>query len=262
MLTQKSFLYIIPALITPGISSAWASHYQEDESAVTLSLGAISSPRYSGSDEQSTGAIPLIHWQENKFFLNSLKGLGFHLQNDDGLYLEPTIGYNSGRTDKNSGWRKGSDKLKGMGNISATLNSGIALGWAASRWLVFEGKTTLPLSDGQGASYSTAINYIPVMDDDNSLTFQASVLFGDARYLNTWYGVSRKQSERSGYARYSSSGGLYGVDTGVTWTHQFSEHWGGWFSVDYAWLAKNAARSPIVMQRGGTTGTLAISYTF
>ncbi|WP_227317997.1 MipA/OmpV family protein [Cedecea davisae] len=262
MLTKKSFLYIIPALITPGISSAWASNYQEDESAVTLSLGALTSPRYSGSDEQTTSVIPLIHWQENNFFLDSIKGLGVHLQNDDGLYLEPTIGYDSGRTDKNSGLRKGSAKLKGMGNISATVNSTVALGWAVTPWLVFEGKTTLPLSDGQGVSYSTAINYIPLMDDDNTLTFQASALFGDTRFLNTWYGVSRKQNDRSGYARYSTSGGFYGADTGLTWTHQFSGHWGGWFSVNYAWLAKNAARSPIVMQRGGTTGILAINYTF
>ncbi|HEY3985853.1 MipA/OmpV family protein [Cedecea sp.] len=262
MLTKKSTTYIIAPLLISGISSAYASEFNPDETAITFGPGAISSPRYSGANEQSTGIIPLIHIQKRNIFLDSINGLGIHLQSDNGLYFEPTLGYDSGRTDKNSGWRKGSDKLKGMGDISSTVNSGIAIGWAVARWLVFEGKTTLPLNEGQGVSYSTSIDYIPIMNEDNSITLQASALFGDARYMNTWYGVSNQQHVRSGFARYSSAGGFYGTDTSLTLTHQFSEHWGAGFSLSYAWLNKNVANSPIVMRRDGTTGTLAVNYTF
>ena len=262
MLTKKSIKYIIAPLLISGISSAYASEFNSDETMTTFGLGAISSPRYSGANEQSTAIIPLIHIQTGNIFFDSMNGLGIHLQSDNGLYLEPTLGYDSGRTDKNSGWRKGSNKLKGMGDISSTVNSGIALGWAAAPWLVFEGKTTLPLNDGQGVSYSTSINYIPVMDEDNTLTFQASALFGDARYMNTWYGVNEQQHSRSGFSRYSSAGGFYGTDTSLTLTHQFSEHWGGLISLGYAWLNKKASNSPIVMRKDGTTGMLAINYTF
>jgi len=262
MLTKKNVTYIMSALILSGISSASANESSTDKSAITLGLGAISSPRYSGYNEQSVGGVPLFHYQQDNFYIDSMNGIGIHLQSDNGLYLEPTIGYNSGRTDKNSGRRKGSDKLKGMGNISASVNTGITLGWAVTPWLVFEGKATLPLSESQGVSYSTSVDYIPIMDKDDSLTLRASALFGDSRYLNTWYGVNSEQSTRSGYARYNSSAGFYGTDASVTWVHQFTEHWGGLVSVDYAWLDKTVASSPIVMQRGGTTGIVAINYTF
>ncbi|AIR03963.1 MltA-interacting MipA family protein [Cedecea neteri] len=262
MLTKKSTKYIIAPLLISGISSVYASEFNADETAITFGLGAVSSPRYSGANEQSSTVIPLIHIQKNNIFFDSINGLGIHLQNDNGLYIEPTLGYDSGRTDKNSGWRKGSDKLKGMGNISSSVNSGIALGWALAPWLVLEGKTTLPLNDGQGVSYSTSVDYIPIMNEDNSITFQASALFGDARYMKTWYGVNEQQHSRSGFSHYRSAGGFYGTDTSLTLTHQFSEHWGAWLSLSYAWLNKNAANSPIVMRRDGTTGTLAVNYTF
>lgn len=170
MLIKKNTKYIITPLLISSISSAYASEYNSDETDITLGLGAISSPRYSGANDQSTGVIPLIHIQKNNIFFDSTNGIGIHLQSDNGLYLEPALGYDSGRTDKNSGWRKGSDKLKGMGDISSTVNSSIAVGWAVAAWLVFEGKTTLPLNDGQGVSYSTSVDYIPIMDEDNTVT--------------------------------------------------------------------------------------------
>jgi len=149
MLTKKNIAMIISILIIPSVSSAYANEKSADEFNATLGLGAISTPKYSGSNEQSWGAVPLIHLQYNNYFLDSMNGLGAHWQSDNGLYIEPTLGYNAGRTDKNSGLRKGSDKLKGMGEISGSVNTSLALGWAVKPWLVFEGKAILPLSESQ-----------------------------------------------------------------------------------------------------------------
>jgi len=253
---------IISALIIPSISSAYENEKSADEFNATLGLGAISTPKYSGSNEQSWGAIPLIHLQYNNYFLDSMNGLGAHWQSDNGLYIEPTLGYSSGRTDKNSGLRKGSDKLKGMGEISGAVNSSLALGWAVKPWLVLEGKAILPLSESQGASYKASVSYLPIISEENNVTFQTSALFADSRFINTWYGVNTEQSAHSGYAHYHSSAGIYGYDASLSWGHQFSEHWGGFLSVNYTWLTKSAANSPIVMQRGGTTGIVAVSYRF
>ncbi|HGM7738625.1 TPA: MipA/OmpV family protein [Serratia marcescens] len=48
----------------------------------------------------------------------------------------------------------------------------------------------------------------------------------------------------------------------MTWAHQFNENWGGWFGINHTWLGDNAANSPIVKQKEGTSGVVAISYTF
>ena len=122
----------------------------------TVGMGAQSAPRYSGSDQRHWLVGPVIQARDGAFFFDSLKGVGYDLQADNGLYLEHTLGYSLGRTDKNSTWRDGSNKLKGMGNIDATMNTALAVGWSATPWLSFEGKATLPLTDGQGVHYQTS----------------------------------------------------------------------------------------------------------
>lgn len=262
MLEKKIVINTLALLIISGISPSYASDNDEGGTAYTLSIGAMSAPKYSGSNEQSWGVMPLFHFQQDNYFIDSMNGVGIRFQTDNGLYFMPTIGYDAGRTDENSGWRKGSDELKGMGDISASVNSGITLGWVVAPWLVFEGKATLPLSDGQGISYAASIDFIPILDEEDSVALKVSALFADSRYLNTWYGVTSAQSAKSGYSRYDTSGGYYGSDVSLTWSHQFNENWGGGMSVNHTWLGENAANSPIVKQKEGTTGILTISYTF
>ncbi|CAI1903414.1 MltA-interacting protein MipA [Serratia marcescens] len=262
MFESKMLKNTLVLLIISSISPSYASDNDKSGTAFTVSFGAVSSPKYSGSNEQTWGAAPQFHFQQDNFFVDSMNGAGFRFQSENGLYFIPTIGYDSGRTDEDSGWRKGSDALKGMGDISATVNAGLALGWAITPWLVLEGKATLPLSDGQGISYATSVDFIPVLDEEDTVAFKISALFADSRYMNTWYGVTSTQSANSGYSRYNSAGGYYGTDVNLTWAHQFNENWGAWFGINHTWLGDNAANSPIVKQKEGTTGVVAISYTF
>src|SRR5690606_33556712 len=114
-----------------------------------------------GSDKQQMQIVPVVQARKGAFFIDSQKGLGYDLQADNGLYLEHTLGYGLGRSDKNSSWREGANNLKGMGNIDATLNTAFALGWSITPWLVVEGKATLPLTDSQGIQYQTSLTLIP-----------------------------------------------------------------------------------------------------
>jgi len=80
--------------------------------------------------------------------------------------------------------------------------------------------------------------------------------------MNTWYGVSDVQSRHSRFKRYKASGGFHGVDTTVTWSHQFDPHWGSLVSAGYIWLGDHAADSPIVSRRNEATGTVGFTYSF
>ena len=68
------------------------------------------------------------------------KGWDMTCKNDSGWYFEHTLGDDPGRADKNSGWREGANNLKGMGDIDATLNTGLAVGWQAAPWLSWKAK--------------------------------------------------------------------------------------------------------------------------
>jgi outer membrane protein len=229
-----------------------------------LSVGVINQdlPRYSGSDKRRWQVVPLLQARDGAFFLDLQKGLGYDLQSDSGSYLEHTFGYSFGRSAQDSNWRDGSNSLKGMGNITATVNTAIAVGWTITPWLNVEGKATLPLSDSQGVNYQTSVTLLPVQTNTDLVAFSAIALFGDNRYMNTFYGISEQQSIDSGYPAYHAAGGFYGADTSLTWRHQFTPNWGGLISADYIWLNKQAEKSPIVFCRNEVSTTLGVIYSF
>ena len=72
-----------------------------------------------------------------------------------------------------------------MGNISATVNTALALGWQLTPWLSAEGKAVLPLSDDQGVNYQASVTLVPLQRDSDTVALQTAALFGDARYMNT-----------------------------------------------------------------------------
>ncbi len=74
--------------------------------------------------------------------------------------------------------------------------------------------------------------------------------------------MNSQQSARSGFARYNASGGFYGTDASLTWSHQLTPAWAASVTGDYSWLDKSASDSPIVARHDGAGVTLALSYTF
>jgi outer membrane scaffolding protein for murein synthesis (MipA/OmpV family) len=116
----------------------------------TMGIAGQYAPRYSGSNHQFFQVLPVIQGRKGAFFVDSEKGLGYDLQADNGLYLEHSLGYSLGRSDRNSNWRDGANELKGMGNIKAAMNTALAVGWSIAPWVSIEGKAILPVTDSQG----------------------------------------------------------------------------------------------------------------
>ncbi len=260
MIPGKMLMYMAGlALTTSATAQADSS---DSQNGVAIGAGAQYAPRYSGSEKMRLQVVPFFQAREDAFFADARKGIGYDLQSDSGLYLEHTLGYNLGRDDKDSDWRDGASSLKGMGKIRATVNTALAAGWQFTPWFSAEGKATLPLSDDQGVNYQASVTLLPLQSDTDTVAFQTAALFGDARYMNTWYGVSDVQSSRSRYTRYKATGGFCGVETTVTWSHQFDPHWASLVSPDYTWLGDHAADSPIVSRRNEATGTVGFTYSF
>lgn len=258
MITRKRMLYMACFSLTGLAGAALA----DNDRTVSVGLGVQNTPRYSGADNNRWQLVPLLQARDGAVFVDSQKGLGYDLQSEKGFYLEQTLGYTLGRSDRNATWRDGADSLKGMGNITAALNTAIAMGWQMSEAVSVEGKATLPFTDSQGVNYQASITIAPLQTPQDTLAWQSAALFGDNRYINTFYGVSRQQSEHTDFAPYQANGGFYGVQSSLLWQHNLSAHWGTLINVDDTWLARTARRSPLVKHPNGLTVTLGMLYTF
>jgi len=149
-----------------------------------------------------------------------------------------------------------------MGNIKAAMNTALAVGWSIAPWVSIEGKTILPVTDSQGVEYQASFTLIPLQNEIDTIALQNTAMFGDRRYMQIHYGVSQKQSDRTGYQTFTPGGGLYGISTNLLWNHQIDTHWGTTLSAGYNWLNDDVANSPIVFRRNTFSFTGAITYTF
>lgn len=129
MISRKVMWYVACVTQAGIMTAVHADDTRSAQTNLSVGLAGQSQPRYSGSDERRWQVVPLIQARDGAFFLNSQQGLGYDLQSTNGLYLEHSLGYSFGRSDRNSAWQDGSDKLKGMGKISATVNTAVAVGW-------------------------------------------------------------------------------------------------------------------------------------
>lgn len=143
MIAIKKALYMTVPLLT-AMTSCVQANDDTSSGTFTIGLGGHYTPRYSGSDKQVWQVVPVLQGRSGAFFIDTQKGVGYDLQNASGWYFEHTLGYDLGRADKNASWRAGANNLKGMGDIDASLNTALAVGWQALSWLSVEGKATLP----------------------------------------------------------------------------------------------------------------------
>jgi len=229
---------------------------------ITVGVGVQESAKYSGSDEETYSVLPYLRIQNGSLYLDSEKGIGYEYSWGNGIYAGEALGYSTGRNDSDSDWKSGSDKLKGMGKIKAAINSTSTLGWKVNPYLTFEGNVIAPLTDSQGMQYNAGLKFKILETQSDSLEFSSKANFGDARFMNIFYGVNAMQSENSGFRKYNAGSGMYSYDTGLSWTHAFNDNWWSYANVTYTQLTSKVKNSPIVKRNDNTDVTLGVFYSF
>ena len=264
ILTMKKHNAFISGVIFLPAALMSLNAFADTESAtdITVGLGVQEAEKYSGSNEDSYSVLPYLRIQQGNFYLDSEKGLGYEYTWSNGLYAEEALGYSTGRTESDSEWRAGSDKLKGMGKIKAAINSTSTLGWKINPYLAVEGNVIMPLTDSQGMQYNAGMKFKLLETSTDKLELSSKANFGDARFINTFYGVNAEQSANSGFRKYHTGGGFYGYDAGLSWTHAFNDNWWSYANVTYTQLSSKAKNSSIVKRDDSTNVTLGIFYSF
>lgn len=93
-------------------------------------------------------------------------------------------------------------------------------------------------------------------------TFWSRSTWGDARYIETWFGVTAAQNDASGLSerRYDAGVATAYLRLGASW--RFNPRWSISGDIERTRLANAAARSPVVEQRFGTSAQLALVRAF
>ncbi len=252
------------ALLLSTLLIAAAANAQD--STFTLGAGIAAGTRYSGSDEHLVAPVVVLDYQAaNGFYASTLRGIGFAAGGGQ-LSASIGLGYRGERRENDTNGfvgRTGSKALKGMGDIegSATLDVGAE---AQLTDVVSVGAHAgIPISHREnGKQFALGLNARLLDSQADKVAVGVALQFGDAKYMQTYYGVDARQAARSGYRAFRPEGGRFGTDVSLSWVHRIDAHWAVTSMLGAQRLAGDAADSPLVRRKTAPTAAVYAAYQF
>lgn len=228
---------------------------------VSVGAGMAFQPRYAGSNRYRLLGGPNVDVRyRDLFFLSTGEGLGANVLRGPNWRVSLSVGYDLGR-------RSSDDlgHLNGFDNINPAPVMKLSADYVISKdfplVLRADVRRSLGGSNGWVGDLSA---YMPLPGSNEHFFWFAgpTVSFADARYLNSWFGVSDGAAARSGLPRYSSGAGLKSVGAGVTMVWFVNKHW--FLTMDGAieQLVGRAAHSPVTQQTTNGVLDLSVNYQF
>jgi outer membrane scaffolding protein for murein synthesis (MipA/OmpV family) len=207
MKNQQKCMGLLVALLALllVISAAQAADF-----SIGGGLGVV--PDYEGSEDYEIVPVPTGSAKFDNGMYVKLLGLNLkaNLIPSDFWRLGPVYNYRSSRSDVDNG------KVDDMSNVSDANELGLFGGIEWEGWYVFLEwlADTGDAHDGSYGSLKGGYNWI--------INEQWALTMG---YMSTYFGVTGRDSARSGLDEYDADGGMkdVGVDLGVNW--RFAQSW-------------------------------------
>jgi outer membrane scaffolding protein for murein synthesis (MipA/OmpV family) len=224
---------------------------------VNLGAGIAAVPNYPGADTDRTRFVPMAEIVYRHFVFIGSSGLGMNLIDTGHFRAGPVLGYLGGRDEDRDA------RLNGLGDIHASLTAGV---FASYHIGPLELGTTVRQAVTQtdnGLLGLVQLDYrLVLMERRLLLLFGPDMEFANARYNQTWFGVTLGQSLASGLPEYTPTGGVrdYGVHASLI--YRYTEHFMLRAFASVKDLAGNDANSPIVENRTQSLLGVGLVYHF
>jgi MipA family protein len=89
-----------------------------------------------------------------------------------------------------------------------------------------------------------------------------SIVWADARYNQSYFGVTAEQSARSGFKAYTAKAGLKSVGLAAGLNYKLSPQWSLNTAVSLSQLTGEAGKSPLVQKKAQASMNAGFAYTF
>ncbi|WP_431822591.1 MipA/OmpV family protein [Burkholderia sp. F1] len=228
---------------------------------VSVGAGMTLEPRYAGADRYHVLGGPNVDVRyRDLFFLSTGEGIGANVLRGPNWRVSLSVGYDLGRRSADD-----LDHLSGFDNINPAPVLKLSADYVISKDFPLVLRADVRRSVGGSNGWVGDLSaYMPMPGSNEHFFWFAgpTVSFADARYMNSWFGVSDAAAARSGLPRYSSGAGIRSVGAGVTMVWFVNKHW--FLTMDGALeqLVGRAARSPVTQQTTNGVLDLSVNYQF
>ena len=220
-----------------------------------VGIGGGMFPDYLGSDDYMGGAAPFFKYTPEKteyYVMLVATQLYVNVANNPSFRFGPTVNYRFGRNDDVE------DKVvKKMEEIEGAFEAGAFVGyeWKDSQNPLHRWGVTLEfLADvsGEYKGYiaSASARYWYPVHKMVDLGLVVGISTADTNYMDTYFGVSEKDSDRTELPVFKADNGIRDVRVIPSVVVHFSPQWHMGIGVRYSRLLNDAEASPIVDDRG------------
>lgn len=218
----------------------------------------LGTTEYPGSEDRRNLVLPVLDYQwASGWFAGTTNGLGYNFSSRSDMQYGLRLTADFGRKEKRS------SALRGMGDIDAKAEAGGFFNYSLNEGLSISSSLRSGAgSGGDGLLADFGVNYSLPFAQRWRLGVGTDVTLANAKYMQSYFGVSRAQATTSGYAAYTPEGGLRDVRTGVTLSYSFNPRTIVTLGLSASTLLGDAADSPLVQKKTSVGGLLAATYAF
>jgi MipA family protein len=245
---------------------ACCTSVQAQENTLTLGGGLAAASRYAGSKQMQLAPVIVIDYQmANGLYASSMRGLGYGTALG-GLSLDAALGVRGERLEKNDSsvvGSRGSTELRGMGDVKASATANLRAGYGIVPGLVLGASASLPLSHKKnGKTAGVGITGVLHEDETDKVALSLSANFADAKYMQTYHGVTTSQASRTGLKQFTPKAGMYEALLNFAWEHRVDRNWTLTGMPGSSTLVREAARSPLTKRNTAPTAAFYASYRY
>ncbi|WP_201555983.1 MipA/OmpV family protein [Psychrobacter sp. 72-O-c] len=242
---------------TSGIASAalFKNLPADQDAELSVGLNVLVANTAYDTDDNEIRVLPGVFYDNNRFYARGAQA-GVYLFNDGTNELSASVQLagNSFDPDDANGALAGLDERKISAAAGLTYQRRTPVGG-------FRAQFATDILDRSGGN-TGRLSYIARITK-NKLTVYPSIGFEyhDADYNEYYYGVSDKESAKTGVEAYSSNSSLNPY-INISANYDFSDKWAGFANQSLSYLSNEQYDSPMVDSRTESATTLGLLYKF
>lgn len=267
-LRASTFCALLASVVALPLAARAQTASQEPPYGLSGSVGvnAASLPTYEGSPNRRTLVVPdlTLSYRTRDWGTLELgqRGLMWQALEVGAFRLALLAGADPGRKTKDTKAydpTPGDDRLAGMGNIRASAEAGVGVGFGPVNLIARQSLGDRG-HDGTQAELSVGLP-IPITQR-LGLRAGASASWADADYMQAYFGVTTAQAAATPYRTFTPSGGLRKAELTLGAEYSLAAQWKLQGNVVATKLYGDAARSPLVARESSASVSLGVVYGF
>ena len=224
---------------------------------VTLGAGLAAAPRYPGADTDRARLVPLGEVVYHNLIFLGPAGLGAKLIDAGGWRAGPVIGLMPGRSETRD------PQLTGLGDIQTSVTAGVFLRYRAGPFAL-GGTVREAITHTQNGLRGLVLADYRVTPALARLrvSLGPDLEFANARYSQTWFGVTSVQSLDSGLPIFTPGAGVRDVGAHASLTYRCTNHVLLRSFANFKELTGDIRNSPLVQRRTQVLIGAGLAYHF